>query len=97
MDPCYPPSIRDSYLYFKEIKVTSKFSFEAVAGLKQIQRSMAGYGRKERGGYRAYVGFEQSLEIGCHTLEEKKPERCNRVNMQYFMTQQLSYSPSRPS
>ena len=36
---CYPLSTnRDSCLYFREIKVTSKYFFEAVVGLEQIRR-----------------------------------------------------------
>lgn len=54
--------------------VTSKYAFEAVAGLEQIQRSMAGYGGKEGQGYCAYsVSFEQSLEIGCHSESIRLP------------------------
>ena len=43
---CYPPSNRDSSL-FQGDKVTSKYFFEAVVGLEQIQSLTAGYGVKE--------------------------------------------------
>ena len=38
-----PPSIRDWCLYFREVKVTSKYFFEGTVGLEQIRRLMAGY------------------------------------------------------
>ena len=44
---CYPPSTnRDSCLYFREMKVTSKYLFEAVVRLEQIRRLIAEYRMK---------------------------------------------------
>ena len=34
-------------IYFRVIKLTSKYFFEAVVGLEQIQSLTAGYGVKE--------------------------------------------------
>ena len=48
---CYPPSTnRDWRLYFRELKVTSKYFFEAVVRLEEIRRLMAGY--RMKGGVR---------------------------------------------
>ena len=87
----YPPSTnRDSCLYFREIKVTSKYFFEAMARLEQIRRLMAEYHMKV--GYIVHtlwsvwsggVGFEQDMRIRCRSqarhrqllLLEMKAER----------------------
>ena len=43
----YPPSTnRDSCLYFREMKVTFKYFFEAVVGQEQIKRLTAEYRMK---------------------------------------------------
>ena len=72
---CYLPSTnRDSCLYFREMKVTSKYFFEAVVGLNQIRRLMAEHRMKGRrilripcGLWFGGVGFEQYMRIRCRS------------------------------